>query len=205
MYQRMTALSSSCKPPLIVSYATEGVYEEVWNRRLRPSLEEHGLEYHFETVKATPQGWIGNCALKGPFVYRCLQEFQRPVLWLDADAVVVRPPKDLYGDVDFDFAAYWKSPGEDHDRAILSGTIYFNLTDGGLGLCGHWAHLCETVRGVWDQRLLSRAWREYTPRPRHKALPQSYCKIFDRKWQPGELPLTVIEHHQASRQLKRKV
>ena len=181
--------------PLVISFYTAATAYEQEAQRLRRSCDRFGLPLHLEALASTGR-WVSNCALKGPFVLRCLERFQRPVLWLDADAEVVAYPV-LFERAAFEFAAYM--PG-----AMLSGTLYFAWTAPALALATDWAQRCRRRPRVWDQRLLQEAYEAHRQRLVFRPLPQGYCRIFDRPWREAERRPYVV-HHQASRRLKRSV
>ena len=181
--------------PLIVSFYTRKTPYEREIERLIQSCQRFDMEWYVEGRE--PQGsWHLNCCLKGPFVLECLHRFQRPVLWLDADAEVVSFPQWFAG-AEFDFGVYV-------GRQLNSGTAYFAYSQPSLTLVERWAALCQRRTRTLDQTLLHQAYRR-TRRPLNTCwLPQSYCKVFDAPWQePAQVP--VILHHQASRRFRQTV
>lgn len=183
--------------PLVISFYTAGTPYEQEIETLIESCQRFNLETHIEGLD--PVGsWVENCAMKGPFVLDCLQRFARPVLWLDADAEVVRYPA-LFDNADFDVAAYRNREGE-----LLSGTAYFAASDEAIALAARWAERCQQDPHTWDQKHL-RAAVNADSDATFKRLPQAYCKIFDRPWRHGEMRGDVIVHHQASRRFKAKI
>lgn len=116
----------------------------------------------------------------------------RPIVWLDADARVRRPPS-LFDSLDCDVAAHWKD-GEE----LLSGTLYIGANDTATELLQEWLTDCQSNPGEWDQRCLQ-AVLNSSRRFRIQTLPADYTAIFDA----GMSDHPVIEHLQASRRLKR--
>lgn len=181
--------------PLVISFYTTHTPYATEITRLRRSCQEYGLELYVEGLASTGC-WVRNCALKGPFVWRCLQQFSEPLLWLDADAEVVRYPG-LFSDPEFEFAAY-------QPAHLCSGTLYFAQTTGARQLARAWADLCLQEPRTWDQVLLARALERAGETVRFRCLPQGYCKVIGRHWREAD-QTTYILHHQASRRFKRQV
>ena len=181
--------------PLVISFYTKDTPYEREIARLRRSCGEQGLELHVESLPSTGS-WVRNCAMKGPFVRRCLERFGRSLLWLDADAEVLRSP-DIFQEPDFEFAAY-------QPRHLCSGTLYFAHTGAALQLASTWASLCVRQPRSWDQVLLARALEQRIDAVRFRCLPQGYCKVKGRRWREDDRT-TYILHHQASRRYKRLV
>lgn len=187
--------------PLIVSCFTRGTPYEEEAARLKASCRKLGLEHAIVPVE--PRGsWERNCAIKPEVLLEQYRTQDRPVLWVDADAVMHAPPMMLAG-AEPDFAVH-KARGWE----FASGTIYFNRSEGGERLLRRWAELCAQSPEAWDQLTLDRAWEEVTVSTplRTLWLPQTYTSIYDMEPDArlgGAEP--VIVHHQASRRLKRVV
>lgn len=184
--------------PLIVSYYTVGTVYEPLAARLRASCVRHGLDHRIEP-RPSRGSWEANTFAKADVCREVWQQCGRPILWVDADAVMHGRP-DLLRGVKADFAVHkWKG---DH---FASGTVFFNQTPAAGRLLDSWVELCGTNHGASDQPHLQRAWEIMTALEPVKTLwlPRAYCQIFDAKLDQGQRP--VIEHFQASRtQLKRK-
>jgi hypothetical protein len=183
--------------PLVISFATRGPYEQHLPR-LAVSLEKFGLPAAIEVIEPRPGGWAGNCSYKSAFIRDRLVKYNRPVLWLDADAEVVAPPVLLMGPTQFDFACYLH-----RENQVLSGTLFLKPTGAVLALMERWVHECEQQPTQWDQKMLTKAYLESSFRPITCWLPPAYCHVYDRRLPPEQS--SVILHHQASRALKRIV
>ena len=75
--------------PLIVSFWAPNPHQnyQALSVRMEESCHRFGLETH--VVEMSNKGsWVWNCAQKGLFILNCLGKFERPILWIDADAVV---------------------------------------------------------------------------------------------------------------------
>jgi hypothetical protein len=184
--------------PRLITFVTIGTPYEREVGRLERSVAELGLRVH---VARLPNrgSWVKNCACKGQFVLDCLREFDEPIVWLDSDAELLRYPE-LFEDADFEFAAYWTSPG----KTLLSGTLYFAPTGTSVRLVEGWARRCEERPHKWDQTHLRDEFLSTLPLESCFRLPQGYCKIFDRVWrEPSRVE--YIRHYQASRRFKRLI
>jgi hypothetical protein len=172
---------------VVAFYTLETPYaEEV--KHLIESCRFHNLDVH---VEAYPnQGrWVWNAALKPFFIRDMLKRFHNQnLLYLDADAVVIKPPSEPPGDIGVHFL---------DDKELLSGTIFLKNNAKVRRLVEDWCDEQLLNRSEWDQRVLQRIL------PRHALevtnLPRAYCKIFDK---PGE---AVIQQNQASRRFKHVV
>ncbi len=191
-----TMPSGSVFPTVVNFYTIDTPYAEK-AKRLKASCDKLGVPCVIEGI-ANQGSWELNCAFKSRFVLRQWRELGTPVLWLDADAIVHRPPTLLAGN-DADFAIHKVDRWE-----FASGTAYFNQTPNALRLLERWVEKCVQSPNVWDQHCLDSAWEEISCEFPLKTfwLPESYTRIFDRPVNPGEDSAAVIEHFQASRELK---
>ena len=189
------ACGSAAASPVVISFYTVGTPYEDEVRGLKGSLAKLGLDHAVQGVE--PAGsWEANCAMKARFIRDELDRLDRPVLWVDADAVVRRPPVLLAGG-EMDFAVH-KFAG----WQFASGTVYFNRTPMARKVLDRWVELCEARPEIWDQIHLDAAWESVAARHplRTQWLPASYTKIFDAEDVAAAEP--VIEHFQASRRFK---
>jgi hypothetical protein len=187
------------KYPVYVSYATEGRYAALL-RNLRDSAAQYDLVFRDVIVNRAFPSWAQAAAYKSQVILEFIRTENRPIVWLDADAVLRGYPVlfDGYASAnpEVDFAAHWRLGQE-----LLSGTLYFGATPSALRLVESWIEIQSHDPDAWDQRTLSiavaKARKEFTLNERR--LPPSYTYIFDRtgRESPGTVP--VIEHFQASR------
>lgn len=189
--------------PVVINCYTTGTPYEKEAQSLRASLEKLGMETEIIGVPSLGS-WERNCAFKAQFILDTYLRLDRPVLWVDADAVVHDFPMLLAG-AEADFAV-----GKACGWQFASGTVYFNRTPLGELLLKTWVDYCHRNPQIWDQIHLDRAWEEITAT--HSLytqwLPQSYVKIFDMPWEKRLLACgndacrAVIEQFQASRRFK---
>lgn len=93
---------------VIVSYATnDGIYDRFLTR-LAARCDAHGLRHDLRLIAPTTR--LDACLRKPSFILEMLDLHQKPVLWLDADAVVERS---------FDL------PGEPWDIGLVPNTSWW--------------------------------------------------------------------------------
>ncbi|MCH9614665.1 MAG: hypothetical protein SP1CHLAM54_13710 [Chlamydiia bacterium] len=161
--------------------------------RLKTSCEKFNVPHLIEMLPC--QGtWEENCALKPTFILEKLDQLKTPLLWVDADAEILRQPGPFEGDlstiINLDLP-------ETHPSRVGSGVVY--LTPKARPIIEKWAAICKDFNGTeWDQVGLREALKNETATP----LPKEYCMIDDRLID-GDNP--IILHHQASRLLKKVI
>ena len=192
--------------PIFISFYTRDTPYEQEAERLRTSLNTLNLNYEIRGLKSLGS-WVRNCGQKAKFIQGMLEELQQPVVWVDADATVVKRPVlfESFEEEKIEFAAHRKHMVTG-GKELLSGTLYFKPCSKVNLLLEDWVRNCVRFSDLWDQRLLDHAIRGLPTQhvPKTQWLPQGYCKIFDRIWR--EQPkVAYIVHHQASRRLRRKI
>jgi hypothetical protein len=176
---------------LIVSFYTDDAIYAPAARRLAASCRALGLDHDIRGIDPAA-GWVETCAKKARYCLQQMKEHRRPLVWVDADAIIRRPP-DLLRRTGADFAVY-----HFEDRLFLSGTLYFAPTEPAMALLRAWTDRCAADPTTFDQVHLQEAWRALTETGtalKTLFLPPAYTKIYDR----GHVD-PVIEHFQASRQ-----
>jgi hypothetical protein len=184
--------------PVIVSYFTTDTAYAALADRLRASCDGLGLT-HYIVPRPARGSWEANCATKAEVCLTAWRETQRPILWVDADAIVRNQPSLLAGSrADFAIHKYW-------GWEFASGTLFFGRTPLAERLLTSWVDRCAREPRVLDQVHLGRVWDEVAASaPLHTTwLPRAYCQIFDTPLEHDEA--AVIEHFQASRSQKAAV
>lgn len=179
---------------IVVSmFTANSIYEDIVDN-LEKSMKDLNLEYKIYCIPE--QGsWEKNCQQKVFVLRDALRKYQKPVVWVDADAEFSRYP-DLFDQLKCDFAYYYF----DTHREVLSGTLYLANNRKVTELLDAWIKINST-NNEWDQRnLKSLILGSFKDKLNYYRLPVEYCKIFDNKHQKANNP--VITHYQASRTVK---
>lgn len=190
-----TSHSKNVDPFTVISFYTEDYVAEI--ARLWQSVIRYELPYIFERVEAQPT-WIETVSYKPQFILNKLEELKSPVVWIDADAEILRRPDLLYELENYDLAYYTRN--RDGYVEVLSGTMYLDYNPQVLSLVSVWATQAKqwAQSNVWEQKILQELLmvREL----KTFKLPVGYCQIFDQPdmlKEPG-----VVRHYQASRKFK---
>lgn len=198
-------MNISFEVPLVVSYYTLGTSYEKEVEALIGSCQKFQIEHHIEGVQDLGS-WEQNCAYKPYFLKEKMRVFQRPLLWVDADAVFLKPlqfEEFMFSDI----SAAYDLDVADSRFAVFAGTLYINSSVGGRECLDRWCEYSDRIlqekgkeRAYTDQESLYFA-LTLDPRFSFLQLPLSHAKIFDQP-APGLLADdVVIQHHQASRKL----
>lgn len=204
-------------------YTRDRNYKEL-AERMKASVEKQGIECIIKERKSLateglikPMPWVLNCSQCGSFIQEMREEYpNRPLLYLDADAIMQRRPRLFLDEViDYDFAAVFLSNVHIKDE-LQSSTLFFNNTEKASKLLDDWVSLqkkrnSEMLAGqysppyfdAWDQRVLQKVLKDV----KVKKLPYEYAKIAltpkGEELMKGVDPnKIVISQHQASRQNK---
>jgi len=99
---------------------------------LRNSLKELDLNNSQIELYQDTGSWRHNLKEKPKFIKRKLEELKSPVVWTDADSVLLQYPEYL-DTLNCDIAIWrgWKDK-------TATGTIYFNYTDGAFYVLNEW-------------------------------------------------------------------
>jgi hypothetical protein len=197
--------------PLVVSYYTKDTMYQLEVKGLIESCEKWNLPYHVEPIDSFGS-WELNCGYKPFFLLSKLQEFKRPVFWVDADAVFVRAPSFLE-EFSADLAVRINDPcALDHRSKVISNSFFVNNTPEAATLLKLWASECyhslsnpDRTEEYWDQVGL----RDVIFSNRHKAkvvgIPHAYAAIDEHPVDKKEILEPVLLHYQASRRYKKLI
>jgi hypothetical protein len=189
---------------LFVSFYTEGYYEEIFNHFLRPSLEKFELK-NFVYRLPNLHNWFQNGKYKTKIILDALKKTQDDIVFLDADAEIIKTPELFYIIPDnyniaihcLDWEKFWHNKEGQSKREVLSGTIYLRNNPDTIKFVEEWNNLNQTSQ-EWGQKILQALLTKIT----YYDLPIEYCRIL----KVGEsIPANaVIVQHQASRQGRSK-
>jgi hypothetical protein len=181
----------------VVSFYTPDYADHA--KGLAASLDTFGIPHEIEAIEQCK--WAQATCLKGAFMSRKLRESSVPIVWIDADAVVLAPLS--FPDVDFAVYARFASRLRHQWGPFRTGTVYFGKTEQAERLVDHWVSECVLQTDGIDQHALFRAWQRAMSDPKCMPstawLPLSYCQKFDET--TGE---PLIQHSMASRTLRHR-
>jgi hypothetical protein len=195
--------------PLVVSYYTKDTLYQLEVQNLIASCEQWQLEYHVESITSFGS-WERNCSYKPFFLLEKLQQFGKPILWIDADGVFIKKPQRLAVFASDLAVRINQNYDDSHPSKVLSGTVYVNATVGAERVLKSWAKECldtlsnpQRTEEFWDQAALRDVIRRRVPGARISALPAGYVTIVDNPQDEKEIDDVVIRHYQASRRFKK--
>ena len=187
-------------PPIFTAFFTKHSLYEAEAARLVASLDRLGLEHDVVGVESMG-GWTANSRYTATHICNLLEKYpDRPVVQLDADAVVLRQP-DLFNAlpvIGVDVAAYRLPDGK-----IANGTLYFAPTEAAKRIAADYAQrIADGHHGHDEQRCFADALTaaDLAGQARVAWLPASYCYIHDINVDDLHGAPVVIEHLQASRE-----
>ena len=158
--------------PLIVSFFTPSYRRYV--ETLRMSCKHFGYSYLIEE-KPCVGTWEDNRSLKAGFVRACWKK-HRQLIWIDADAEILRPLDHFSAPIDFDFAVFRRP----HKRMpFRGGTLYFGDSEAAGLLLEDWEAGCTQTPAESDQVHIYTAWNERKAGLNTSFLPVSYCQKYN--------------------------
>ena len=190
--------------PTIVCFYTPNTGYEKEVEGLIASCKKFDLPYSIDPIPNFGT-WEKNCCFKIKYILKKLIDLKRPILWLDADALIVQKPT-LFETLDADIALRIVNElPNDHQSKMISGTVFVNNTPEALQVLQEWDLETETLfkqdPHLWDQVSLRNVLLRSTAKvcPLDSRYYQVYNKIEDEK----TLQEAIIIHFQASRTLKK--
>ena len=202
--------SNNHTKPLVIAYYTIDTPYEAEAEVLKLSLESLGYSYSIAGV-SNLGSWQKNTQYKAYFIQEMLQKnINKPLLYLDVDAIMVQPPI-LLDDLKVDIAAvHFANRGIDQlpGNELLSGTLWLGNTSKCKEVIKKWIYFNERYpkklpngKDAWDQRTLEMAIKQ-TKDVNFTELPQSYTWITELTQLrcPGLNP--VIMHTRGAKRFK---
>ena len=177
--------------PIIISFYTPDPIYQTAADRLRISLQNFNLEHEIVSIESRGN-WNLNCCYKANFVHAMMQAYDPlDLIWLDADAEVMRYPT-LLAEQDCDIAAVVNQYG------FMAGMIYFRSCPEVFNLLSDWVEVNRRYPDgkTPDQTNLEELIKA-NDKINFKELPWEYSYIPGIM---GTIENPVILHHQASRQ-----
>jgi hypothetical protein len=183
--------------PLIVSYY---IKDELPLKGLLESCEKYNLAYHIEPVESFGSAEL-NASYKPFFLLSKLQEFKRPLFWVDPDGAFVQKPLVLE-EFSADLAVRINTSCQpNHPSKVLSGSIFVNATDEAKALLRQWASECYRIlsdpgrtQEFYDQAALRDTIFGMSHRATVVPLPHAYMAIEGHLVDQKEIARPVILH-----------
>ncbi len=183
-------------------YTQDNVYEKEV-KHLIASCQKLGLSTDIVPIVSKGR-WDENCSYKSHFLLKMLKKHQKPIVWIDADAIILQKPI-LFETLTCDIGVRILDLPFNNPSKILSGTIYLNNTQNSHILLKLWGkenqELIKNKKSSWDQIALKNALLKMDPFSLFP-LPAEYCEIYDHSFSKKE---SIILHYQASRILKKGI
>lgn len=192
------------KSPLVISYYTVNTAYQLEVLGLIASCEEHGVEIDVVPVPSLGS-WERNCAMKPRFIRDKLLEHQRPVFWIDADALFRKPPQFSFL-LEHDVSVLEIMECPDRRLRYRASSFFVNYTEEGIRFANDWVEYCQDKIdrqeeiAFLDQYSLCDLF-EGRPNMKRLRMPLQYCKVFDDQTTLEDRDV-VIEMFQASRRLR---
>ncbi|MCK9463140.1 MAG: glycosyltransferase family 77 protein [Proteobacteria bacterium] len=173
----------------VIAFYTKDTPYESEVKNLEASLIKFDIPY-FIQGKENRGSWVENCAIKPEFIRDMLDKFPtEDLLYLDADAVVIKPLKYvLEGNIGVHLY---------RGKELLSGTIFLKNTDETRRLIFAWLDRQQLSPGIWDQKVLQQVIKELGFKVDN--IPLGYVKMLGRDDNTSDI---YIQQNQASRRFK---
>jgi len=192
--------------PLVISFYTLDTPYEEEVKYLQDSCQKWNIEHVIEGVPSAGS-WELNCAFKPIFILQQMVKYQRPLLWVDADAVFIRPLEYVEA-FSSDIGIRLYDCPDDHPSKIVTATVFMNATESAKQIVQLWAKECMSLlaeknrKEVWDQDALRRVFLQYRDKVDFATLPPKYSKITGHPDDERILDPIILQN-QASRRYKR--
>ncbi len=184
----------------LISFYTKNTIYEKEIEDLSASCKALQIDHYIEE-REDLGCWEKNCNQKPLFIYECLQRFNEPLLWVDADGIALQKLNlSLPG---CDLGLYFNNFKTKHAR---NATIYAAPTQKAKEFMLLWYQTVQELNTrprknlLPDQPVMISLIRKRQIPLKIGKLPLEYMQIFDRDQIP--LEKTVILHFQASRTAK---
>lgn len=142
--------------PTIVSFYTNDWEYPEYAERLKDNCKDLGLTCYIQERPSTGD-YIQNTSIKPYFIQDALERYKGPILWIDCDGTLLKPPTALeHKSVSqFDFAAkQYKGPVS---RSWHVGTLWFNYTEASIKFIKDW---CAYSSIGTDENSFEMAWQD---------------------------------------------
>lgn len=137
--------------------------------KLKTRIEELGGRIYTEQLPNLGS-YAMNCLRKPKFILDCLNKFNQPLIWIDADSLVNSLPSEL-DNIEADIACVEKANG-----CPESALIYFNNTCGSRSFINNWITGCAVEAPELDHPVLKELWYSKANEKR-KSIPDTVCSV----------------------------
>ncbi|MCB1109591.1 MAG: hypothetical protein KDK64_01300 [Chlamydiia bacterium] len=190
--------------PTVVCFFTPNTGYEKEVEGLIASCKKFDIPYSIDPIPHFGT-WEKNCCFKPKYILKKLIDLNRPILWLDADAIIYQKPT-LFETLDADIALrIVEDLPNDHPSKMISGTLFFNPTPAAFQILQDWDQETETLfkqdPHLWDQVSLRNVLLR-SPAAIHP-LDKRYYQVYNKIADEQTLKEALIIHFQASRTLKK--
>lgn len=164
---------------------------------LKASAERLGIPIDLRVYPK--KEWQSIIAFKPSFIAQMRRELKGPLLFVDADAIILEDIRPYYDSIVEDIAVHYLN-----DTELLSGTLFINDTANAHNLMNEWEKRQLELPQIWDQKVLELIIQEWLASDKItlKRTPARYTYIFDiSKMIYGAEVKPAIAHLQASRDI----
>lgn len=169
---------------MVISYYTPDPYYKELGESLRKSCEKYGVDNAIAELPSRGE-WIKNINLSPGYINDCMMKYNRPLLWIDADSVLIQFPN-LFRSKPDDCDMVLRVPTNKRERMWTVGVMYINNTTMSKAFLKRWAALTEKDKGnglCSDEYYFDRTWREMGHLMKVYSMPGEYT--FTTKKSPG--------------------
>lgn len=188
--------------PTILSFYTKNTGYETEASYLIASCKKLGLPFEIEGIDSLGN-WRENCSYKPRFILSKLLLLQKPLLWIDADGMIIQKPellKELKGDFAIPMSPQLPTHHPDY---VYAGTLFFKPTPKTFKTLSHWVKACDESRSeLIDQESLKQVILQNKAKAKIDILPPSYWSVYNTAERDLFKSEIVILQYQASRVLK---
>lgn len=156
-------------PIIVTAYTVTshlGDYYKKAIARFTRSCIKHDLKHIVYPLNGVGD-WVKGCNLKPTVILDALETFKQPILWIDADAVILKHPA-VFDNPSFDMALHVQGSGH-----WLSGTLYFSHN--ATSFVKEWKKV--TTTSTPDEITLLNIYRNSNTKPKMHSLPPEYNQV----------------------------
>lgn len=158
---------------LFISYYSDippSIFYKTSAFNLKKRIEELGGKIYIEELENL--GNYGkNCLRKPKFILDCINKFDKPIIWIDADSLVKELPTEM-NNLNVDVACIEKPNG-----CPESALIFFNNTQKSKEFIQRWIDGCSVDECELDHPVLKQIWFDGSLGEHRKSLSDNICSV----------------------------